>query len=72
MSKWIVDVFKYAEAGQQVGQAQREGNMARVRERADWARRTMALEADEIQLLARRAFDDAYRGATVAMQQERK
>ena len=72
MSEWIVYVAKYAEAGKQVGQAQREGNMARVRERADWARRTMALETDEIQMLARRAFDDAYRGATSAKQQERK
>ena len=65
--KWIVDASRYAEAGQQVGQAQREGNVARVKERADWARRAMAMEDENVQTLARRVFDDAYRDATLQM-----
>jgi len=72
VSKWIVDVSKYAEAGQHVGQAQREGNVVRVKARADWARRAMAMEEDDVQLLARRAFDDAYRAEMVLLQQEPK
>jgi len=51
----------YAHAGTMAGMASKRRDTSCAAFHSDWAKRAMALEAPDYRLVARKAFDDAYR-----------